>query len=97
MNIFYLFYLASTPFSGYNKKQKLTDSEVSGMGRNATLKDVAEKVGLSVASVSLVLNQNQTVFLWKVRREFSRLRNSWDISLNSGSPGALFKNQSRWA
>ena len=57
MNIFYLFYLASTPFSGYNKKQKLTDSEVSGMGRNATLKDVAEKVGLSVASVSLVLNQ----------------------------------------
>lgn len=27
------------------------------MGRNATLKDVAEKVGLSVASVSLVLNQ----------------------------------------
>ena len=90
MNIFYLFYLASTPFSGYNKKQKLTDSEVSGMGRNATLKDVAEKVGLSVASVSLVLNQ-------KVRREFSRLRNSWDISLNSGSPGALFKNQSRWA
>ena len=28
MNIFYLFYLASTPFSGYNKKQKLTDSEV---------------------------------------------------------------------
>ena len=96
MNIFYLFYLASTPFSGYNKKQKLTDSEVSGMGRNATLKDVAEKVGLSVASVSLVLNQKPNR-IWKVRREFSRLRNSWDISLNSGSPGALFKNQSRWA